>query len=782
MRYFRRNVYRIALRNKGSVIGAILIIALGVFIMIAMMDTLWNLESRISAFYREQNLADIFAEVSGISEAELQQLREIRGIREASGRMAMDARISGEGIEGIVSVHLLSYDGKESLNQALFSVPPKEKEDLFLGVRMSEHYRFSRGQRLRLLISGVSTEFQAAGTVKQPDYIYTVPPGGSLVPDGSVYDIAMIQKSRMEALTGSSSLQELGFRLQEGYRYEDVRKELQEALEPYGLKSLLRRADQPSCKQVEGEYGELTGSGTVIPLIFLSISVFMLYVVLKKMIHQDQPLIGTMKAMGMRDGELLSAYLLEGLLIGSLGAVLGALFAGFFGRHMFGIYCAYFNLPDTSYQDTLYWRAVGLILSDFTAVAAVLIGVRDILSITPSMAMRQINPRQGREWKLPLWLDRRLSFFHGIAIRNMLRNPFRAFLILLAVCFPFAMTSVIFSFRGIVREMLEDEFQRTENYDFQLELDHYENPWTLRNLGETLPGTETSEAVCQTALLLKKEAHTEYSMLTGLNAGSELWRIMDQNRRYYLPPGNGIFLGINTAEKLGAKKGDVIRVILPAFSTEERRLMVADVLTEPFGNGEYVSLAEFPRLFGIPATANKLLLRTRKGEKSVLIREMEEKGSRVSWIIDMQKTRESYNAMFGSMYIMMDGFALMSFAAGVILILNISAVSLRERMNEIVTLEVMGASRREIREMLLWELLLLCLAGILLGFPANAGLRYVLERVMMTESYHIRLPLYPGSCVLAALFCLLMSCCAWWRGCRMVEQVQLTDALKARDQ
>ena len=45
-------------------------------------------------------------------------------------------------------------------------------------------------------------------------------------------------------------------------------------------------------------------AGTVIPVIFMAMSVFMLYIVLKKNIDNDRVLIGTMKAMGMKNIEL----------------------------------------------------------------------------------------------------------------------------------------------------------------------------------------------------------------------------------------------------------------------------------------------------------------------------------------------------------------------------------------------------------------------------------------------------------------------------------------------
>ena len=48
MRLFRKNVMRLALRNKGAVFGSILIIGIGIFILVSMLDTLRNLDGQLA--------------------------------------------------------------------------------------------------------------------------------------------------------------------------------------------------------------------------------------------------------------------------------------------------------------------------------------------------------------------------------------------------------------------------------------------------------------------------------------------------------------------------------------------------------------------------------------------------------------------------------------------------------------------------------------------------------------------------------------------------------------
>ena len=147
MRHFRRNVFRLAGQNKGSFVGAVLIIAIGIFIYVAMMDTLRNLRDQVEEYYRTSSMADVFAQVSAISHAELERMKEIPGIAQVSGKMAEDVRILAKGQQEIVTVRLLSYDAGDALNRLILSEGFKAHDSLYLGGRMAEFMDMIRGSR-----------------------------------------------------------------------------------------------------------------------------------------------------------------------------------------------------------------------------------------------------------------------------------------------------------------------------------------------------------------------------------------------------------------------------------------------------------------------------------------------------------------------------------------------------------------------------------------------------------------------------------------------------------
>lgn len=781
MRQFQKNVFRMVRQNKGSFLGAVMMIGLGIFIYVSMMDTLKNLQDQVYEYYETSRLADIFVEVAGISEEELKDLCDIPGIETATGRMAEDVRLLADGQEEIVTVHLLSYDEDDELNRLSLDRTWPDSDAIFLGGKMADIYQYETGQPMKLLWNGQAADCVYAGICHAPDYIYSIPPGGAMVPDGEVYDIACMEKEKMAAITGrGDSLNELAFQLAEGTEYEEVRSVLSQRLQSCGLISMTPREEQLSFDMVDGEMGELISVGTILPVIFMAISIFMLYVVLKKMIERDQSLIGTMKAFGLTDRELMGAYVVQGAAAGGVGAVLGSILAVPFGKFMFAMYVDFFNLPDTVYHNYLGSRVTGIIIAEITAVAAVYLGVRDILTIVPAQAMRARAPVSAGHVRLPDIVLRRLGPLERLGCRTMARNPFRGFLIVLAVAFPFSMVSVLLAFPQVADQMFMNQFEKIQVYDLQVSLEYPVSPVKAVQSGEMMDDVEQAEAICTIAAELRHENLTDYIMLYGLNRGSELWRIMDNEGNTYEPPEKGLIINSRIADDIHVQEGDVVEISIPGIMTNYVKIPIVHVIEESFGSGCYMSLHSFDQIFPTGAWANGVILKTKPGKVDQVKTLLRETG-RVTWLVDTRKILGSYKDMMGSMIAMINMFALMAVAAGGVLIYNISMINIRERITEFGTLFILGSSHREIGKMLLFEQMIYFAGGILLGFPGSFGMRLLIESLVLSDSYTVHLSVTP-ICFLAAFgICLGITWAAWMGEMHFVQNICLTDVLKERE-
>lgn len=725
-------------------------------------------------------MADVFATVDGMDPASIQMLKEIPGIKSASGKMARDVRLISERQDELVTVHLLSFDADNELNKPLLSAPASGKNELFLGTRMQQIYQYKRGDTLRLSFGKKSSAFTFAGTVTQPDYIYAVPPSGSMVPDGAVYDIAAMSLETMRTLFGTSNLTELSFQLERGYRYEDVSHALEECLHPFGLQQICSREKQFSSNMVEGELKELMATGTVLPFLFLSVSVFILYVVLKKSAERDRVLMGTMKALGFHTAELLFPYWIQALIIGTTGAFLGAFFAGRFGRYMFRMYCDYFNLPNTNYRDFLMPRALAVFLSASVSLFAVSSAVFQIVSIPPAEAMKKRSAKQVRKVTFSSFFMKKLSFWDRFTIRSMLRNPFRAFLIALSVAFPFALSSVCFSYGSVLDKILKEQFTDLRPFDIEIQLAQPDSPYRIEDACNAFSLVHKAEAVCQLPVVLKNNAKISYNMLTGIRTNSTLWHIADQDGTFFNPPEDGLILNRRIAKKLDLHTGDTVFLRIPGIHAKELPTKVSEIISETFGDGCYVGLEAFQDVLFFPPVANKAILKALPGQVFALKRELLQ-ADQITWISDMPKIRKSYEDMMGSVSLMINAFAFMSIFAGGILISTISLIQIRERKTEFATLCLLGTSEKEIRKMLFKEHFFLFLSGIFMGIPGNYGIRMLLQRFMKTDSYEFLLPFDFFAALRALSFCMVIFFVALYKDMRWIKTISLTDALKERE-
>lgn len=782
MKLFARNAARSAKQSWGTYIGAACIIALGVFIYVSMMDTLANLSGQVDVYYENSHLADVFAQVVSIPETEVLSLEELPGIQAAFGRLSEDVRLLAENQTEIVSVHLLAYEDSDSLNRIETSDGhAPAADDIYIGTKMMEAYGWQPGEQVKLLVQGKAVDFTVAGTCYAPEYIYAIPPSGAMVPDGAIYDMAAIDRSRFEELFDrKGQFTELGFALSWGSTYEDVRYALKDRLASFGLTALGPREDQSSYDMVAGEINELISIGTVLPIIFMSVSVFMLYTVLRKIIDRDRSLIGTMKAMGCSDRELIFAYLRQGILIGLVGAAGGSIAAVPFGQFMFGMYVDFFNLPDPVYHSYLHTRVEAFLIALAVSMGAVYLGVRGIVKIAPAEAMRAATPGKIRNFP---WFDRlvqQLKVMEKLGVRAITRSPFRTFLIVLAIAFPFGLSCVLMSFEGVAEQMYFDQFDKIRTYDIQVSLDHYTSDSRAKAAGELLTGVSGSEAITSIAIELRHDNLSEFVLLNALHPESQMYRIRDIYGTYYEPPTDGLIINSRIAKNLHVQAGDILEVVNTQLSLQPVTLPVKAVIDESMGSGCYLAMESMKQFFAAGSLSDTILLQVPPGRRETVKAELLQAG-RVTGMADTERIVNSYRTMMGSMMGMMNMFSMMAVVTGIILIYNISVISIRERKVEFGTLLIMGTSGREIGRMVWFEQVVYLLLGLVSGVPMAYGFKAMIENLIMSDSYTIRMQIEPMSYLKAFFICIMVVTVSGLSVVRVIRKIQPTDILKERE-
>lgn len=781
MRRYAIHLWRNAIKSKGSYLGAVMVIAMGLLVFVAMTDVLSNLRDTQQEYYDACAFADVFAGVEGIPAGKMEELERIEGIDIAFGRLTKDVRALIEGENNIITLHLMAYEPNDRLNRFQATDPQLSDSELLLGYKMFEAYGFAKGDEMRLVIGDSMEAFTLAGTVQEPEYIYAMPPGGAQSPDAEIYDIACINKTRLEKLLGRGGVvTELGFTLKPGYRFSDVKQELTDKLSPYGLFSLVEQENQISNYMMDSEFSQLTSTGTALPAIFLSVSVFMLYIVLRKMIDRDRTLIGTMKAFGFTDRELISCYLKQGVVIGVLGAIVGSILSMPFAQYMYAMYVDYFNLPLR--ELTYYWstRMLSAVIAVCVSIFAVYIGVKELLKIHPAEAMRPITPGVAPTAALPRFLSRRLNARKKMSVRFMSRNKLRSILLAFAIAFPFAFTAVLLSFQEVAEQLFFAQFTKMETYDMKVALDGYMNYHDLVSSARELENVYDVEAIADYGVTLRHENMTLLTSLKALHANSHNYRIMDIYNHYYAPRSDGLIMNSVTARKINVEQGDMVEVYSVYLSSEPVKIPVVKIVEESFGTGCYIDIDAVSRYFNVGDIADTLLFKVDRGKREEVKRELIATKNIVS-LTESDRALKSYQELMKSMTAMMNMFVLLSVVMGFILIYNIMDISLRERKNEFGTLMVLGTRHQDILEIISFEQMLNFVLGILAGYPLSLVLKELVAGIIASDVYTVNFTVPFSAYVYSLVICGAMAILSTRIAFRDIGHIEPAEVLKEKE-
>ena len=111
-------------------------------------------------------------------------------------------------------------------------------------------------------------------------------------------------------------------------RPEDTLRRIETRLASYGVSTTTPRSHQSSNRFLSDEIRGIGVFASFLPFLFLAVGALVLNVVMVRLIEQQRLVIGTLKAIGYRDGQLFLHYTRLGLAVGADGRLTGGAGAG----------------------------------------------------------------------------------------------------------------------------------------------------------------------------------------------------------------------------------------------------------------------------------------------------------------------------------------------------------------------------------------------------------------------------------------------------------------------
>lgn len=781
-----RKLLRDLWRLKAQSLAIALVLACGVAIFLTGLGMVRALEATLEDYYSRQNFAHVFASVRRAPLSVVQDVAEIDGVQTVEARVAGWVVLDLPGRAAPASGRVLSLPE----NGPLLNVPllvdgrlpdPDAATEVAVTDRFARANGFSLGDRFSAIADGTRLDLQITGTLRSPEFIYTLPPGG-LMPDDAGFGIIWMPERAAAATFGlTGAFNDLSLKLRRDARLAEVIDRVDAILAPWGGTGAHDRETQVSHSFIQAELDQLRSMSAVLPPIFFGIAAFLVNMVLGRIVALERAEIGLLKALGYRDSEIALHYLMLAVLVAAIGIGIGWGAGAWLSTGMSRLYARFFDFPWLVQPHDLDVYAlaglIGLISAGVGALRAAWVAAR----LAPAVAMAPPAPpsfRRGHMDRLARWL--RLPQTAMMVLRGILRWPVRAAFTALGLSLGVSILVASNFMLDSLDAVIDTAFFKSNRQHATLVLAQEAGLDAVTD-ARHLPGVLAVEPQFDLPVTLHNGPRSKKLAITARMPGGDLARTLDVDNRHVPLPEKGIMLSEQLAAHLGVAPGDTVLVELSGTRSGEFHLPVAAVTRQYIGIGAYMQmdalaerLREGPRVTAL----NLWIDRAHLSELQAALKEM----PMLATAVMLTDVRESFqDTISENVRINTVLFITISVLITVGVAYNGARIQLSERARELASLRILGFTRAEVSSILLGETAILALLAQPLGWAIGAWISWAMMAGFDSDLYRIPLVLTPANFANASLITLAAVTAAALLVRRRLDRADLVAVLKTRE-
>jgi putative ABC transport system permease protein len=776
-------------RLRAQVVTIAVVVAIGVAGFVAMFSVHESLRTSRDAFYESNRLADVFAQVRRAPRHLESALMALDGVQDVQVGIGFDATIQtgqpGAPVTGrFIGLNLDdARDGRQRVNTLTLTAGrwPESGRALeaLVNDRFAQASGLQPGDQVLALLNGQLEPVHIVGTAVSPEFVFASRGAG---PDDSTFGIWWVDEERLSrAFDMPGAFNRLGLRIDPNASRPPLQARIDRLLAPYGSLGAVAREEQMSVTIVDNELAQLKVMGSVLPAIFLAVSMFILNVVVSRQVATQRSQIAALKALGYSNAAIARHYMQLAMAIAGLGVLMGLFLSAWIGRLMLGLYDEVFRFHQLEYLTPPWLLGTAAALS----VLASLLGTRKaiwaVVRVSPAQAMQPLTPAHyGPGLLEELGIKRWLNTRSLMVLRPLERRPWRSALTVAGIAMAMAMQIAGAFWVDAIALIVDVQFRQVQQANVQLDFDHPAPPSVTQALLR-LPGVLQAEAMRNEPVRVHHHGRSEDTVLVGLPSGGQLVRLVDQHIGPLPLPDHGVVVSALLAQSLGVHVGDTLDIEFRLWGQTRATVVVSAVVATLMGKQLYMSLPSMNRLArdGDGVTQAALLVDPQSLPAFWLA---VKQAPAIQSVFDKNATLTHFNDTTSrSMGVFSGIFTLFAVAMAVGIVYNAARIALSERAWELASLRVLGMTRAEVSIVLLAPLALELLLALPLGIAAGWGLAHVLMQLMSSDMIDFPVVIATSTYASALLMVLLAGLASALLVRREVDRFDLVAVLKVRE-
>ncbi len=783
-----KKLFRDLLDHKGANIAAIIVIAIGLMMYTAFAMVTQTLEVSIDKFYADSKFPDGFVTVLSMPRSKIEDIKEIKGISKAEGRLKEDIRIQDNFATPSTETKYIRL-ASTNIDVGTYIVeegrlPRAGQMEVAIDPMFANANKLRVGDKIPIIAYGKKVDLSISAIGRSAENIYALRNSSEIYPDPIIFGVGFMDITSLEKLNGKTHYTNVVFTIKEGADFEAIKRAVERELKPYGFISIIEKKDQESNLLLTNEMKQLEVSSTMLPLVFLSVSSMILYIMIKRIIEQQRGQIGILKAFGYSTYTIRLHYISYCIAVGLLGGIVGGVFGLVLYQPLMNLYMMFFNLPILRGEIQIKYLFNSIAISIVFAIFAGYRGSTQALLLSPSEAMREKEPILGSKSlleKIPFLMNL-LTTKGKMALRNISRSPMRSIFVFVGIAFTFALSVIPWTLMGQFDVFLFDRYDEVEKYDVKVALSEL-NPLDKVQI-ELQRQTEVSKAegMLEIPVFFTNEHIKEPVAVIGLREDSELYTVLDEGKEKVNIYKGGVVLSKRLAEKLKVGAGGYLTMQSPYMRDKDKKVevRVISLVNQNVGINGYMDIEYLSSILGYPPAANAVLLKAMPNTANILKLRYEQ-SPKIIGINDtnemIDKLKKFMGTYMGSMYYI----AFIAIIMGVAIIYNSYIIILSERKRELSSLMVLGMSEKEVLSIVSFEQWFIAVFAMLFGIPLSQSAVTAMGKASSTDMFSLDVKLDLNSLVIAFAITVIAILLAQLMASRKIKHINIVDALKSNE-
>lgn len=790
----KRKMFRDIRENKSQFLTIFLMTLIGIMVYVGIEAYMEGMVQTANKFYTENNLQDLNVIGINFSNKDLEDVKNIPNVNDAERKLVVTATDADDPDK----TYLLSFIEENNISKFyLFDGIPFDKE--LSGVWLDNFYaienNLSVGDTIKIKYDDFILEEKILGLVNIPDHIYDTKDASEIMPNRKTFGFAYLSSNEIPSsyiknliMKNKNIPNEETFNyIFKDFNYQDyipynylmvdinnkdnvnsVKKEIEESIT--SSLAVIKIEDTASYQMYQGEIDEGKAYVGIFSGLFIFIAMLSVITTMTRVIKKQKIQIGTLKALGFKNHQIILHYVGYGFWVSLLAAICGILLGRFFiGAVFINLEMSFFEVPN----------GIPIVKSNSYLIAFLVIILVSLITYLTCRKELCKNPAESLRNELPKvkkgslnlttkGIFKHLGFSTKWNFRDISRNKFRTITGVLGIVGCCTLIVCAIGMLNSINHFINLQFDDLYNFKYKLTIKENITDDELTTLTDKY-GNATSESIGID--LLDKDGNLTTNNILVTDAKDYL-RFQDPDNNFITLDNNeGVYITHKLAETLGYSIGDTIKWRIYGDKTYYETPIVG--LNKDPQNQNITMTRAYLETLNIKYTPDSLYTNTYI-DKSNSIPNIE----LIQDIDNLKTSMESMLSMMKKMIILIITFAIL---LGSIIIYNMSILSYSEKTYQFATLKVLGFKDKNIRKIFIEQNIWITIASIIIGLPSGYYLTVWLYNKCLDANFDIDVIIDNSTYIIAALGTFLVSLLVSYHLSKKVNKIDMVSSLKGNE-